>query len=169
MIDFQRKEGKARQVAGGEQAPVTIVTLPAPPSVNNLWQVIGKRIALTEAYRAWRREADWRLRAQMAEGAQPVPGHVIVLLGVERSNHRADIDNTVKALLDRLVAAGLIDDDSCVTGFAVAWNPPGSRLAHIAITPVRSVTAHFHPDPENGALGGWFLGAPNRQGEPEWL
>lgn len=162
-----------RPVDGGQTAPVTIVTLPAPPSVNNLWQVVraagGSRLAQTDTYQRWKAEADWSLRAQIAAGAKPIAGNVLAIVGVDRRNLRADIDNTVKALFDRLVAAGLIEDDNKVTGFANAWQPPGSGLAQIAITPVRPLTISFHPANSLGALGGWIFDAPPTEGEPPWL
>ena len=162
-----------RPVDGGQTAPVTIVTLPVPPSVNSLWQPVRAKgrggFAQSETYRKWKAEADWMLRAQIAHGAQPVAGNVLAIVGVDRRNTRADIDNTVKALFDRLVAAGLIEDDSKVTGFANAWQPPASGLARIAITPVRPLTITFHPADSSGALGGWAFDAPPTQGEPPWL
>lgn len=81
------------------------LTLP-PPSVNGLFFNSKKGRGKTLAYRNWRVAADRELRAQPA---WHIPGKVAVIL---RSSGTSDLDNRSKPLLDALVGAGRIEDDS---------------------------------------------------------
>src|SRR5690606_3298577 len=73
----------------------TIVQLPFPPSVNNLFRNAGKRRIDTERYAAWKKEAAWSIRAQRP---RPIPGRVVVTIEVVApDNRRRDADNCSKA------------------------------------------------------------------------
>lgn len=164
-----RREGGAvcQSPAPSSCAPVQI-ELPAPPSVNHLFKNRrGGGRAETETYRDWKAQVAWRFHhAFGAQDKRPVifRGDVIVLIGVERSNGKADIDNLTKALLDALVRHRVIVDDNRVVGVATAWNPPGKRLARVAVLPAQSLTIEFHLA-QTGA-GGWHYLAPSTEGEP---
>ena len=135
----------------------TFLTLPAPPSVNTLFRnVPGRGRVKTAAYKDWISQCNWMVRSQKPA---PVPGHVIVVIGVERTSEMADIDNLSKAILDRLVGCKLIDDDRFVTAFAMAWAQKGERMARIAIMPAADLTLDLHLA-EDGKSGGWFIQAP---------
>lgn len=155
-----------RQQAGGAAAvpACTTLTIPAPPSVNKLFKTLrGGGRAKTRDYKNWLAECGWLIREQMAlEGCDRVPGRVLVVITVERTNLLADCDNLTKATLDLLVAQKVIDDDRFVTATAIAWGPMGNRQrpkARIAIMPAHPITMTFHPSPD-GATGGWFIDAP---------
>jgi Holliday junction resolvase RusA-like endonuclease len=122
--------------------------------VNNLFATSkdGHRFK-TKHYKFWLAEAGWRLRAQRP---RKVCGPVVILLAVERSWDTADIDNRVKAVFDFLVKHDVMDDDSNVVGFAVAWSPPGDDDCRVLIMPARSFNAFFQLT-EDGRHGGWFL------------
>jgi Holliday junction resolvase RusA-like endonuclease len=158
-------EGRAGQ-SGQERgavlgaAPVTF-TMPIPPSVNQLFRnVPGKGRVKTGLYDTWRASAVTALRLQ---SIQPVAGPVIVLFGVERVSKSADIDNRIKAMLDAIVEAKIIRDDSDVTGFAAAWLPPTNGLAHVQIFATQAVAIEFHPSADR-ATGGWFMSALQQEG-----
>lgn len=139
------------------------VTLPAPPSVNEAWaNVPGKGRVKTRRYTDWISNATWKLQLQLKEQeTQRIAGRCIVVIGVERHSQTADIDNRVKPLLDLLVSQNVIDDDRHVDGVAIAWNPPGSNLAHLTIVPTADgLGLLYHLAGSMGAFGGWFLTAP---------
>lgn len=89
--------------------PVTSGTLRLsmrPPSVNSLFHNRAKGRGKTLAYRNWRAFADRELREQPA---WHVPGKIRVVIRVGGS---VDSDNRLKAILDALVTAGRIENDS---------------------------------------------------------
>lgn len=92
-----------------------ILTLPWPPSVNTYWRhpTTGKlagRHLISEkgrAYRAQTKQAVW--------DTEPVMGRVsIAILASPPDRRRRDLDNVLKALLDSLVHAAVIEDDSLI-------------------------------------------------------
>ena len=87
------------------------LTLPFQPSLNNLYLSIkGKGRVPTRKYRAWRTQALWEIRVQRV---RPVTGAVSVHIRlVAPDRRRRDADNALKAVLDVLKAAGIIEDDS---------------------------------------------------------
>jgi len=80
---------------------------------------------------------------------------VVVVAGVERRSARADIDNRLKAMLDVIVKAGIIEDDRFVTAIAAAWLPPTYETTKVSIYPVQHFALDFHHS-DDGASGGWF-------------
>ena len=160
-----------RQQAGALSSGVpacTTLTIPAPPSVNNLFSNSVRGRFKTPAYKAWLAEAGWTVREQMTrDGCDRVPGRVVIVMGVERASLRADLDNTAKAAIDLLVLHKVIDDDRFVTGLVLAWMPQGNHRtprARIMVRPADPMTLNFHPSPD-GATGGWFLDAPEDDGD----
>lgn len=165
MTDTDRRAGRSGQVVGvGSPSAPTTFTMPVPPSVNQMFRnVRGKGRVKTEAYDQWRASAATSLRLQRIA---PVAGRVVVIFGVERGSLAADIDNRIKAMLDAIVAAKIISDDNQVTAFAAAWLPKANGLAHVQIIPSAEVGIEFHPS-KDGATGGWFVSAPQPDGEPD--
>lgn len=156
--------GQGRAV-GDEPAAVTL-TMPVPPSVNQLFRNLpGKGRVKTKVYDNWRAHAVTMIRAQKLA---PVAGRVLVMFGVERMSLAADIDNRIKAMLDAIVDARVIGDDSQVTAFCAAWIPAANGLAHVKIMPVGRLDISFHPSPD-GASGGWFMSAPQSSGDDNGL
>ena len=143
--------------------PAASFTLPSPPSTNKLFRnVAGKGRVRTSAYVDWRMQALTAIRLQKIA---PVGGRVIVLVGVERHSGQADIDNRLKAALDAIVDAGVIEDDRFVAAAFPFWMPPANHLAHVAIYPCQRLTLTFHPS-QNGASGALVVNAPFQdQGE----
>jgi Holliday junction resolvase RusA-like endonuclease len=124
--------------------------------------VRGKGRVKTGHYEQWRGAAATSLRLQ---AIRPVAGSIVVLFGVERGSLAADIDNRIKAMLDAIVAAKIIEDDNQVTAFAAAWLPAANGLAHVQIFPADRLGIEFHPSKDR-ATGGWFA-AHQQDGEPD--
>lgn len=160
----------ASQLAGGDppsRAPASALsvafTMPTPPSANHLFKnVPGKGRVKSHHYDDFLRMAINAIRLQ---NVQKLTGNVVVVIGVERMSGNADIDNRLKAAMDSIVAAGIIEDDRFVTAIAVSWLPKANGLAHVQIHQVRQIDLSFQPS-HNGTSGGWFIRAINDE-EPE--
>ncbi|KQT52256.1 MULTISPECIES: RusA family crossover junction endodeoxyribonuclease [unclassified Aureimonas] len=95
------------------------ITMPFPPSLNGVFPTRGNRRVPSPAYRAWRDEAGWTIKAQRpAKFTTPV--HVRIDL-MPPDGRRRDVDNLAKAPLDALVAAGVLADDSLVRRLSIGW------------------------------------------------
>lgn|GEM_PF-1556642 len=106
-------------------------TMPTPPSTNTLFRnVKGIGRVKTRLYEDFIRMGMAAIRAQKVP---PVTGNIIAVIGVERMSLSADIDNRLKALLDTIVMAGIIQDDRYITGLATSWLPAANGLSQIAI------------------------------------
>ncbi|WP_290654464.1 RusA family crossover junction endodeoxyribonuclease [Idiomarina sp.] len=115
------------------------LTLAFPPSVNTYWRNIiwrGKpRTLISKKGRAYREEVIWQCRAQRACIGLSQPLAVNITLNPP-SNHRRDIDNYNKALLDALTHAHVITDDNLIKRLTVEFGPvtkPGN--ARVIIEP----------------------------------
>jgi crossover junction endodeoxyribonuclease RusA len=108
------------------------LNLPFPPSTNNLFKNVGKRRALTDAYKAWRDEAGWSLKMQRPGQLE---GSVSVTIAVQRKPNRGDIDNRAKAVLDLLVEHGVIEDDRLVEELCLKWSDETTG-ATVTVLPV---------------------------------
>jgi len=129
-------------------------TMPTPPSANALFRNLpkGGRVK-TPRYKDFIMQG---MSAIHAQRVKPMRGYVVMVVGVERMSGRADIDNRLKALLDTIVMAKIIEDDRFVTAIAVSWLPKANGLSHISIFPVgRPFSLTFHPS-QQGDSGGWF-------------
>lgn len=83
------------------------VTLPIPPSTNNLFKNVRRGRAKSGDYRDWIALAGWNLRQlQIA----PVRGRYELSITVAEAM-RGDISNRIKAVEDLFVALKLTDDD----------------------------------------------------------
>ena len=150
-----------------QPSPVASFTLPTPPSVNALYKnVPGKGRVKAGLYDDFIRRGVASIRAQKVPG---LIGRVVILFAVERMSKMtcADIDNRLKAMLDTMVVAGVIEDDQFVTAIFVTWAPPANGLAHVQVFRAgQPITVTFHPSPD-GASGGFYL-PRNPEGETEW-
>jgi Holliday junction resolvase RusA-like endonuclease len=87
------------------------ITLPIPPSANNLFiNVPGRGRVMSTEYRQWRKCALSEI-AIYGIGSMAKPYGVHIRANV---NHRRDIDNLAKPILDALVEAGVIIGDQWV-------------------------------------------------------
>lgn len=152
-----------RQGCGAQEA-ITFITIPVPPSVNALYRnVAGRGRVKTAAYKDWAGHAGWVLKSQHPE---PVPGRVVIVLGIERASAASDIDNRIKAIFDLLVAHKIIRNDNLVTAFATAWAPKGCGQARVAVLPAHDLTLQLLVAAD-AATGGWFIKPPHQEGPTE--
>lgn len=96
------------------------LVLPYPPSVNSYWRhpttgkLAGRHLISQEGrtYRALvHKVIAWQYKLS------PIPGGsdlAVTLTAYMPDRRRRDLDNILKALLDSIVHAGLIDDDSSI-------------------------------------------------------
>lgn len=97
------------------------ITLPIPPSANNLFRNAGDRGRVkTAAYKTWIQAAGWSVIAsKFGEGIRgPV---TLDILCERKDNRRRDVSNLIKATEDLLVAHGVIEDDSKVIDLRIRW------------------------------------------------
>lgn len=146
--------------ASADRAGPVSFTMPTPPSANHLFKNV-KGVGRVKAahYDDFVRMGIAAIRRQ---NVPSLAGNVIVILGVERMSANADIDNRLKAMLDTIVKAGVIADDSLITAIAIAWMPKANGLSHISILPVQKLEVRFHPS-QNGTSGGWFFNVPHEE------
>lgn len=111
----------------------TIISLPFPPSVNNLFvNLPGRGRVKTQRYRTWRNAAGWDIRAAKPE---KFSGPIEVSVTYARpDNRRRDLDNFFKAVADALVEFEVIEDDSQIQKITLAWGE--GRGATVQIMPV---------------------------------
>lgn len=145
-------------------SPAVTFTIPTPPSANHLFRnVKGVGRVKAKHYDDFIRMAVTAIRRQ---AVTRVSGRVVAIFGVERMSDRADIDNRLKAMLDAIVEAKIIEDDRFVTAIAISWLPSANGMSHVRLLPVQRLDVTFHPS-QNGASGGWFDSAPFEQEEDD--
>jgi len=96
--------------------PVVILTLPRPPSCNNLFVNVGRKRVTSKRYKAWQTEAGWELQRQR-------PGRIAGEWQIDIAlpiGTVADLDNLAKPILDLLVKHGVVADDKFCTRLSVA-------------------------------------------------
>lgn len=110
------------------------VTLPFPPSVNNIWRGgKGGRHYLSAKYKSWREAAALIAKSQ-TKGKQ-IKGPYALQINVSRPDKRKrDLDNLLKAVVDLLVHVGVTSDDSELQMIEAQWIGKG-ECVWIAIRP----------------------------------
>jgi Holliday junction resolvase RusA-like endonuclease len=125
-INSQRSPAGSIDVAAmaSETDPpcVTVISLPMPPTSNNLFAGSGKRRFRSKAYEEWILEAGLLLNRQRPP---KIKGRVSILIEVEepKTKRRSDVGNREKAAVDLLVSHGVIegDDQFCVRQITLRW------------------------------------------------
>jgi len=108
---------------------MTVLTLPWPPAVNNLFMNVGKRRIRTKRYDAWLSEALIAVHEQRP--AKIAGSFNVTIICNQPDRRRRDLDGLAKAPLDLLVKAGVITDDSHARQLTIGWgvlepSKPGS-------------------------------------------
>lgn len=115
----------------------TTITLPMPPSVNNLYQGMGKNRRKSTGYSAWFGEAGWRLneaRAKRLCGNLKPDSWYWTDIRLPQ-NHLGDTDNRLKAVHDLLHQMHLTPDDKWLLGGTYMRCPhvePGTCVVSVA-------------------------------------
>jgi crossover junction endodeoxyribonuclease RusA len=103
---------------------VTVVRLPWPPSLNNLFATVGRRRVRSARYEAWLAEAGAVLVRQRPAR---IEGPFTAELTFTPPDRRLrDLDGLAKAPLDLLVKHGVVADDSLARELYLRWSgaPP---------------------------------------------
>jgi crossover junction endodeoxyribonuclease RusA len=105
---------------------MTRITLPYPPPISACFtNARGKGRVATPRYKAWTEESLWSLKAQKP---RQFAGEVSIYVGLVAPDKRIrDAGNCDKAIMDVLVKAGVIKDDSnrYVKRVTYEWRPEG--------------------------------------------
>ena len=86
--------------------------LPFPPTVNTYWRRVGGKTLISQKGRAYAEQVLWMTRrtARFPEGKRAA----VVVEAYMPDKRNRDLDNLFKALLDSLVKAGVLVDDSVI-------------------------------------------------------
>ncbi|OZI56754.1 RusA family crossover junction endodeoxyribonuclease [Bordetella genomosp. 4] len=124
---------------------MTVIELPFPPSVNSYWRSpnsgkLAGRTLISEKGRVYRAdvlEVAARYRVPMIRGRVAVTIDAFM-----PDRRRRDLDNMLKALLDGLVHARVIEDDSLIDKLSIercGMAPKG--FVRVFINPIRNQEA----------------------------
>lgn len=113
-----------RRVRTGE---ISLI-LPWPPSINHYWRNVGLKVLISRKGREYRKEVAGIVLASRPR--RTLEGRLAVDIRLyPPDRRRRDIDNTLKAILDSLEAAGIYVDDSQIDKLTVerlAVRSPGT-------------------------------------------
>ena len=108
--------------------------LPWPPSVNRSYRHVGHCVLISREGRKYRRIAVSRLGGLFDKFSGAV---ALSLDCYPPDRRRRDIDNILKCLLDSLVNAGVMEDDSLVKRLHMEMlEPIPEGLVHVHIAPL---------------------------------
>ena len=89
-----------------------------PPSANNLHSSVDGRRVRSKAYRRWDREVSIELPQEFVRCTEKCAVQIEM---VKPSFRRMDLANREKALVDRVVYMGLLDDDALIHDLRLRW------------------------------------------------
>ena len=96
----------------------------APPSANTLYVQSGNRRVKSRTYKQWRDDAVRLIvLARLPRYTRPKGGSAITICAA--IDHRRDLDNLAKPIIDALVVAGIISDDRYVQRITLSRIAPG--------------------------------------------
>tara|TARA_R110002111_G_scaffold50841_1_gene88981 strand:- start:311 stop:682 length:372 start_codon:yes stop_codon:yes gene_type:complete len=95
------------------------LTLPYPPSVNTYWRANGKRRFISKAGILFTQEVILIVKQSKAKSFEEKRLAISVVIH-PRSKRKFDLDNTLKAILDALMKAGMYNDDSQIDYIEIA-------------------------------------------------
>ena len=94
-----------------------------PPTVNSMYRNSNSRRYKRPEVAEWQEEIAGLMTEQWPLGRPPYSGRVSVIVKFTvKSRRRWDIDNRVKALLDCLEIAGVVENDSQIDSLKVTRN-----------------------------------------------
>jgi len=99
---------------------VVEITLPWPPTVNTYWRQFQGRVLISKQGREYRKVVADQVMLQRA--AKHLDHAVRVEIQAFRPDRRRrDLDNLLKALLDSMTHAGVMDDDALIQDLRIYW------------------------------------------------
>lgn len=99
---------------------VVEITLPWPPTVNTYWRQFQGRVLISKQGREYRKVVADQVMLQRA--AKHLDHAVRVEIKAFRPDRRRrDLDNLLKALLDSMTHAGVMDDDALIQDLRIYW------------------------------------------------
>lgn len=112
-----------------------VLDLPYPPSINRIWRsnprasTNGKQVYIAPAYRDWKNQASLALLQKRGWMMRRIKGPFSVDLALcpPKGHPRGDLDNRIKAVLDFLQNATVIENDrNCqfICAYWASWLPP---------------------------------------------
>jgi crossover junction endodeoxyribonuclease RusA len=110
--------------------------LPWPPSVNAYWRSVAGRTIVSAPGRAYRTDAYNAIHNRPGARARVprVDGRVRVTITAHPPDHRRrDLDNLLKATLDALVYANVLEDDGTIDDLRITRAAP-AKLGRIILT-----------------------------------
>jgi len=99
------------------------LSLPYPPSVNQLWRMGKGKMYLSEKYRVWKKQAMWE--ASLQKPNQIKGKYRFYIQAVRPDKRRRDIDNLIKVASDLCVTIGIIEDDHLCEEVNAKWVKDG--------------------------------------------
>jgi crossover junction endodeoxyribonuclease RusA len=100
-------------------SPTVRLELPYPPSVNSYWRANGHRRFISKEGVAFTREVDLIIKMSKVKSFEGKRLAISVVIH-PRSKRKFDLDNTLKAILDALMKAGMYNDDSQIDYIEIA-------------------------------------------------
>lgn len=96
------------------------ITLPWPPSVNQMWRMFNNRLIISKVGREYRKAVADQVLIQRAN--KLIEEKIRVEIEAFRpDNRRRDLDNIFKGVLDGLTHAGVWKDDSQIVDLRIYW------------------------------------------------
>lgn len=114
------------------------LSLPFPPSSNNLFANAGKRRIRTPQYDAWFALASTRVKESHRRGIGP---YCLAICAKRPDKRRRDLGNLEKAVSDLLVAHGIVKDDSLAERITLVWDQGMTEECVVLVIPAEESLA----------------------------
>ena len=108
------------------------LTLPWPPSVNRYWRSYMGRVLISAEGRKYRRAVAEQVLIQ-GENKQVDYAMKVEIKAYRPDRRRRDLDNLLKAVLDSMVHAGVMEDDALVEDLRVYWADEVGGMVKVTI------------------------------------
>ena len=95
------------------------IKLPWPPSVNHYWRNYRGRTVVSQDGRLYRQTVSYRILEQGIPRENIRSRLSVSIDAYPPDKRRRDLDNITKALLDAIVAADVIEDDSQIDSLSI--------------------------------------------------